>query len=147
MNFELSVQINTWEIYVWFLQDFKLTRNSDHPYLDQAGPTCMFTPGLEWTRCHVKLPHYFEGAQCKSGKKQNKTREVASCRDLFLSRAAALASERVFFESCCHFCRRRRRPSLAVSQNSYLTREFDLARLRRWYAPLFSKSAFTPPVV
>ena len=40
MNFLLRMQVNTWEIYMWFPQDLELTGNLNSPHSDKAGPTC-----------------------------------------------------------------------------------------------------------
>ncbi len=38
MNFELSMKFKTWEIQFWFPEDFKLTRISIYPHLDNRDP-------------------------------------------------------------------------------------------------------------
>ena len=39
-NFKLGEQINTWEMGVWFPQDFDLSGNLNYPFSDKAGGTC-----------------------------------------------------------------------------------------------------------
>ncbi len=48
---ELSGQISIAEIGMRFLQDFELSTNSDCPYSDYPGPTCVF--------CFVKINEWW----------------------------------------------------------------------------------------